>query len=209
MDRSGAKARREVEQRIVLRRWRERIARWRRSGKDELLFCRRERIGLCSFRWWIKELETRDASGSGVATIDPSVSESPLVRGTGALPTPVAERWAKRVNEWRNSGLSQVEFCRRKGLSIYSLRWWKWHLGKAFATAWARAPADRVAPLIRAEKPKFLPVEVVPGPVPRENPPAQRASIDVFLRGKRRIRVVGEFDAQLFSRVVTALEAVP
>jgi hypothetical protein len=209
MDREFGAARREVEQRIALRRWLERIARWKRSGKDERLFCQRERIGLCSFRWWIKELETRKASAVGEVAAVPSGATSALGGSTGGPATPVAQRWARCLEDWKNSGLSQVDFCRRKKLSIYSLRWWKWRLGRDSSRPGARAPVEDVAPQLPAVRPWFVPVEVVPGPRGQGDAPPQRSSIDVFLRGKRRVRVVGEFDAALFARVVSTLEAVP
>jgi hypothetical protein len=39
-------------------------------------------------------------------------------------------KWAEVVSEWRSSGLSAVEFCRRQELSVHSLRHWVQRLKK-------------------------------------------------------------------------------
>lgn len=39
------------------------------------------------------------------------------------------ERWRQAVRQWRSSGLSQAEFCRREGLRYSQFAWWKRRLG--------------------------------------------------------------------------------
>lgn len=45
------------------------------------------------------------------------------------------ETWVKRVERWRESGLSAAEFAAEIGVTPKSLSWWKWQLGKASAAA--------------------------------------------------------------------------
>ncbi len=34
--------------------------------------------------------------------------------------------WRGLVDEWRESELMQEAFCRERGVSVASFRWWKW-----------------------------------------------------------------------------------
>jgi hypothetical protein len=36
-----------------------------------------------------------------------------------------AAYWRRLLGEWAQSGLSQAEFCRRRGLKAVNLAWWK------------------------------------------------------------------------------------
>ncbi len=36
-----------------------------------------------------------------------------------------AAYWRRLLGEWEQSGLSQAEFCRRRGLKAVNLAWWK------------------------------------------------------------------------------------
>jgi len=35
------------------------------------------------------------------------------------------EIWIKRIQDWRNSGLSQVEYCRQENIKLHQLTHWK------------------------------------------------------------------------------------
>ncbi len=46
----------------------------------------------------------------------------------------VREAWAKRVERWKDSGLSAKEYAAETGLNAHSLSWWRWRLaGGQFA----------------------------------------------------------------------------
>jgi hypothetical protein len=36
-----------------------------------------------------------------------------------------AAYWQRLLGEWKQSGLSQAEFCRRRGIKAVTLAWWK------------------------------------------------------------------------------------
>jgi hypothetical protein len=44
-----------------------------------------------------------------------------------------AKHWQKLIAAWEQSGLTQAEFCRRRGLKVVSFAWWKRKLGGAGA----------------------------------------------------------------------------
>jgi hypothetical protein len=63
------------------------------------------------------------------------------------------------VSEWRASDLSQMEFCRRRGISDRALNNW---LNKSpYRERVARILAARPQGDLRVQTPRFLPVSVV------------------------------------------------
>lgn len=44
-----------------------------------------------------------------------------------------AKYWARLVAAWKKSGLTQAEFCRRRGVKAVTFAWWKRELGGAAA----------------------------------------------------------------------------
>jgi len=63
-----------------------------------------------------------------------------------------AEEWSRHVAAWRRSGETAARYAERKGLSVGSLRWWSWRLGRDHG---------------RDEAVELVAVEVVPDPAPR------------------------------------------
>jgi hypothetical protein len=52
------------------------------------------------------------------------------------------DEWAKRVELWKDSGLTAKEFASELGVNPRSLVFWKWQLGKAVG----KAPKESQAP---------------------------------------------------------------
>jgi hypothetical protein len=48
-----------------------------------------------------------------------------------------AESWMRRVSEWEESGLSQREFCRTRGISLSGFRYWRSRLAEGSGTSGA------------------------------------------------------------------------
>lgn len=89
------------------------------------------------------------------------------------------------MDRQRASGLCVAAFCREHGVAAASLYAWKRRMAQA-------APA-----------PTFVEAKVV------DSPPGEAAGvIEVCLRGGRRLRVGGGFDARVLSELVTALEGL-
>jgi hypothetical protein len=93
------------------------------------------------------------------------------------------------LNVHRASGLSLAAFARRHQLSLQRL--YSWHRRLQHATDAA------------ADGPRFLPVRVV-----SSEPLRTADTIEIVLRGDRRVRVSGEFEAATLARVVEVLEHV-
>ena|SRR5215208_2212294 len=109
------------------------------------------------------------------------------------------------VEQWRCSGLTQTEFCRRNGLAMSSLSRWKMALvaQDSGESEVLRSPQDQAPP-------RWLAVRVraeVPAPAVLEETPG--AEFEVVVRGGRRVRLGRQFDAEGLRRLVAVLESLP
>jgi lambda repressor-like predicted transcriptional regulator len=114
------------------------------------------------------------------------------------------EQWADVVSQWRASGLSQKEFCRRRDISDRALN--NWLYKSPYRERVARILAARSQNKIDAETPRFLPVTVLSATRETDSHRAC-ATIEVVLPSGSRIAVTPGFDAETLRRVVAVLEA--
>jgi len=110
--------------------------------------------------------------------------------------TELAQRWRKRIEACRRSGLSQAEFCRRHGLNQGTFSGWKTKLKH-----WADKP---LLPERRAFRPGAGSAGFVEVPWPG---PGGRWGHEVVLAGNRIIRVPEHFDPPLVCRLIAAVES--
>ena len=206
MARGNSTERRAVESRVVRQRWREIVAAWKRCDQDERKFCSRQKIGVCALRWWVRRLAD-DVERQRVAGD---------ARSKVALGAPRAHRgrsraeWVGLCAAWERSGLRQSEFCRQLGLNVGTLRWWRSQLRPLPARdAPSRQPAAVATLVPTAASPTFVPVTVTPAERMSPLRRVRGSTIDVVLRGRRRVRVGPDFDEHLLARVVAVLEATP
>ncbi len=113
------------------------------------------------------------------------------------------EEWAKRVERWRDSGLTTAEFAAEVGVNPRTLTYWKWLLGKegrGEKRAWPKRDNDRAtrskAPEIAAPTPGLIEIQVA----------ATSAWFEVELRGGQRLRIPAGFDAPTLCRLLDVLE---
>jgi hypothetical protein len=111
--------------------------------------------------------------------------------------------WPNLIAQWRLSGLTQAEFCSRRGLALPTFRY---HLYKPSRGSGSPGPTPTAA---TNGTPLFLPV-VCPPPPQRDGllaPPA--SAIEVILSDGLRIAITPGFDPQTLQRVVDALRRPP
>lgn len=120
-----------------------------------------------------------------------------------------ARYWSELLRAWERSGLSQAEFCRRRGIKAVSFSWWKRQLGMATRSTGRRMPglAGGSRPGQRA---KFVEVTWPAGPGALS--PALGASTgsfgyEVVLTSGRVLRLPPVFDSDQVSRLITAVES--
>jgi transposase-like protein len=103
------------------------------------------------------------------------------------------EEWAKRVERWKDSGLTAKEFASELGVNPRSLVFWKWQLGKAVA----KAPRETSAPS-RSRSTTTLPlVELSSAPT--------SSHFELELGGARRLTNPSTFDADALRRLISVL----
>ena len=118
---------------------------------------------------------------------------------TPPQPTSRRAHWQALIEACRRSGLSQAEFCRRRGLRPGTLAFWKHTLTRATGTARRRRPAA----------PAFVPVRVVPSSGPSPSAAiAPSGEIDIVLSRDRHVRVRGPVDVAWLGQVVRTLETL-
>jgi hypothetical protein len=119
------------------------------------------------------------------------------------------EEWAKRVERWRDSGLSCAEFSAELGVNARTLTYWKWMLGKEARgekRVWkARQARALRAPRAAASEPSRS-APVVTGLVEVQAAPRD-GRFELELGAGRRLRVPMSFDAADLRRLLDVLEA--
>lgn len=101
--------------------------------------------------------------------------------------------WQQVIEECRKSGLTQAEFCRRRGLNGVTFAWWKRQLRSTSTALPERPPRPAKA------SDGFIEVRVADAST---EPP-----YEVMLASGRWIRVPSRFDPQTLSRLIAAVES--
>jgi hypothetical protein len=118
------------------------------------------------------------------------------------MPREPREVWEKRIERWKDCGLTAKEFAAEVGVNVHTLQGWKWRLqSKRHQGAQGGG---------RSTSPSFVevvaPIAVGCGPS-RAECQAAAEPIEVVLSSGIRVRVPVAFDAGALRRVVDALEA--
>jgi hypothetical protein len=90
-----------------------------------------------------------------------------------------AAGWARRVEQWKRSGLTAAEFGAREGFEGRQLSWWKWRLSQQVAGEGSPAPRKRAA---RPASLTFVPARVVD----RARAPGDEGRIEIVLGNSER-----------------------
>ena len=120
------------------------------------------------------------------------------------------DEWAKRVERWRDSGLSCAEFAAELGINPRTLTYWKWMFKKeargekrVWRTRARKTRAPRVQRAAASERPH--PDPVVAGLVEIQAAPRD-GRFELELGAGRRLRVPASFDATELRRLLDVLE---
>jgi len=109
-------------------------------------------------------------------------------------------RWNALLNDFRRSGLTQAEFCRRRQISLHSFRK---HLYQPLPSK--PAPNDDRSSF--GADHHFLPVTILPDPVPPIT--VSQPHLELILSNGRRIAVAPGFDPQTLRRLIAVVEERP
>jgi hypothetical protein len=108
-------------------------------------------------------------------------------------------RWNALLSEFRRSGLTQAEFCERRGISIHSFRKHLYQVPVPKATPANPLPSDHAA--------HFLPVTVLPDPIHANA--ASLQPLELLLGNGRRIAVAPGFDPHTLRQLIAVVEERP
>jgi hypothetical protein len=120
------------------------------------------------------------------------------------------EEWAKRVERWRDSGLTCGEFASEIGVNPRTLTYWKWILGKEARGEKRTWPSrkrgrPRARQAATSNGAASLP-SVISGLIELQAT-AGDARFELELGSGRRLRVPASFDAAELRRLLEVLEA--
>ena len=120
-----------------------------------------------------------------------------------------AAYWRGLLTAWADSGLSQAEFCRRRGIKAVTLAWWKRRLRATGGTGRERR-GRRVGSRRRA---RFVEVALPHGasfaPAPRGSSLAPTSNrYELVLPGGVGLWLPDDFDPERVARLVQVLVAV-
>ncbi len=99
--------------------------------------------------------------------------------------------WAKRVERWRESGLSAAQFAGEIGINPRTLTYWKWVLGKE-----ARGERPQTQNNRSEATSSFVEVRATPS----------SAAFELVLGNGRRLQIPAAFDASTLERLLAVLE---
>lgn len=112
--------------------------------------------------------------------------------------TPILDlRWNALLSDFRRSGLTHAEFCRRRGISIHSFRK---HLYQNHPPKSTRPELPSTASVTHP----FLPVTILPNPTSTHA--VYRQPIELILTKGRRIAVAPGFDPATLRRLIDTIE---
>jgi hypothetical protein len=120
------------------------------------------------------------------------------------------ETWAKRVERWKEGGLTAEQYASELGINPRSLRWWRWRLTSG-AQDGGRVRREKQASTTATGKatttPKRGPTLAVP-PMTFVEMSAGFGTdaLEVVLGTNVRIRVRPDFDAATLTRLLDVLE---
>jgi hypothetical protein len=126
-----------------------------------------------------------------------------------------AAHWAQIIHEYRQSRLTQPEFCRQRGITLGALKNWlyKAPYRQAVEQRLLEPTAPLAVPKPRRRSARFVPVAltadslpIIPAPREREAQPAAAGALEVRLGSGRAIAVAPGFDPETLRRLITLLE---
>ncbi len=111
-----------------------------------------------------------------------------------------ATYWRQVLRDWKRSGLSQAEFCRRRGLAAVTFAWWKRRLRQLSEAGGAlQSPAGYVE---RGGRANFVELAL-----PSRHSPSGGFAYELALPGGACLRVTADFDAERVAQLLHVLVA--
>jgi hypothetical protein len=121
--------------------------------------------------------------------------------------------WSAILADFHRSGLTHVEFCRRRQISVHSFRHWLYHRRPDLRpTSSVAVPTPTVPGPAPSSTPLFLPVHVRPEPISAAvltHDTRSASPLELVLADDRRIRIPPGFDPASLRQLLDILEGPP
>src|SRR6267154_1206814 len=118
--------------------------------------------------------------------------------------------WSAILADFHRSGLTRVEFCRLRRISIHSFRDWLYRLRPGLPPRRSRTGCTSPAPSsTQADTPAFLPVHVRPrslAPIADHQVAQPPAPLELILSDRAHLRVPAGFDPATLHQLLDVLE---
>jgi hypothetical protein len=118
--------------------------------------------------------------------------------------------WLAILADFRRSGLTHVQFCQLRRISIHSFRDWLYRLRPGLPARRSRAESTSSAPSpTNGDTPAFLPVHVRPrslAPISDHQVAQPPASLELILSDRAHLRVPVGFDPATLHQLLDVLE---
>jgi transposase len=112
------------------------------------------------------------------------------------------EEWTKRVERWRDSGLTAKEFATELGINVNSLTHWAWRFGNETR----KAEVDRERPATTTHPVDWIEVAA---PAKREKfrarPAVEEQPFEIVLPSGTTLRVPPRFESESLIRLLDAV----
>lgn len=106
--------------------------------------------------------------------------------------------WLGHLRRWEQTGTTQGEYCRQRGLSAAAFRWWR----RKFLREGRRASQDGDAADRRcASDPGFVEVAAA-----TSSAPGSSSVYEIVLPNQRRLHLCGRFEADAVRTLLSVLE---
>jgi hypothetical protein len=116
----------------------------------------------------------------------------------------IRDTWAKRVERWKESGLSAKEFAAELGINARSLSWWRWQLSKSDALG--EGPRRRRRRSCSSAATTSLAKTLSPMTFVEMTAAVMPEPLEIVLASALRVRVPAGFDDATLRRLLDVLE---
>ena|SRR5579864_4889621 len=114
------------------------------------------------------------------------------------------EVWTKRVERWRDSGLSAAEFAAEVGVNANSLRNWGWRVNNGRRRAESK-PSPMQAEALTWVEVAAPPKEPEPKPTTPTLPSPPTEKLELVLASGLTVRVPVRFEAEALRRLLAVI----
>lgn len=120
--------------------------------------------------------------------------------------------WSAILADFRRSGMTHVQFCSARRISLHSFRTWLYRLRPGLPPRRSRGSRISPTPKPAAAPPAFLPVHVrhaPPAAAVVSHPSAPAPPLELVVVDRYHLRIPAGFDPAMLRRLLDALEERP